>query len=91
MKCGVQDTIKNDQVDLERRKKLALTGVAQLVGCQPTEQKVAGSIPGQRHTPVLWVQSLNGCMREATDRCFSLTSMFLSVFFSLPSPLSKSK
>ena len=25
----------------------ALTGVAQLVGCRPAEQKVAGSLPGQ--------------------------------------------
>ena len=84
MKCGVQDTIKNDQVDLERRKKLALTGVAQLVGCQPTEQKVAGSIPGQRHTPALWVQSLNGCMIDVSlsPPCFS-PSFSLSLLLSL--------
>ena len=34
---------------------------------------------------------LTGCVEEATDRYFSLTSMFLSISFSLPSPLSKNK
>ena len=32
-----------------------------------------------------------GCVQEATDRCFSLTLMFLPLSFSLPSPLSKNK
>ena len=41
--------------------------------------------------PVLWVRSWSGYIWEATNQCFSLTSMFLflSVFF--PSPLSKNK
>ena len=39
------------------------------------------------HMPGLWVQS--GCMREANNLCFSLSLMFLSLSFSLPSPLSK--
>ena len=34
----------------------------------------------------------SGCVQEKpTNRCFSLTLMFLSFYFSLPSPLSKNK
>ena len=43
------------------------------------------------HMPGLWVWSQSGYIGEATNRCFSLTSMFLSLSFSLPSPLSKNK
>ena len=39
------------------------------------------------HMPGLWVQSLVG----ATDRCFFLISLFLSLFFSLPFLLSENK
>ena len=55
----------------------AMTGVAQLVGWCPTKWKVASSIPDQgtclgcRFSP----RSMN--LQEATDQCFSLTSMFL--------------
>ena len=42
--------------------------------CHSITQKVAGSIP------------ISGHVRETTDRCFSLTSMFLSLFLSLPRP-----
>ena len=41
-------------------KTRALTGVAQWVGCCPTNPKVAGSIPG--HKPGLWARSLVGDM-----------------------------
>ena len=43
------------------------------------------------HMPGLWARTLVGGMWEATDQCFSLTSMFLSLSFSLPAPLSKNK
>ena len=43
------------------------------------------------HMPGLRVRSQSGCVQEATNRCFFLTSMFLSLSFSLPSPLSKNK
>ena len=73
----------------------ALASVAQWVGCHPANWKVMGSIPGQgtclccgfgpwsRFSPQL------GHMQGATDWCFSLTLMFLSLIFSLPSPLSR--
>ena len=32
------------------------------------------------HMPGLWVRSQLGCMQEAADQCFSLTSMLLSLF-----------
>ena len=58
---------------------MALIGIAQLVGHHPTKQMVAGSIPcqgtylggGFGH----WFERV----QEATDLCFSLTSMFLSL------------
>ena len=43
------------------------------------------------HMPGLRVQSWLGHIRKATDRCFSLASMFFSLSFSLPPPLSKIK
>ena len=61
--------------------KNALTGVAQLVGAP--SHKAYGR----------WFNSWSclGCghVQEATDRCFSMRSMFLSLSFSLPSPLFK--
>ena len=64
----------------------ALTSVAQLVG-----RKMKGyqfnSWSG--HLPGVWVWSWSGLIWVATDRCFSLTLMFLSLSFSFPSPLSK--
>ena len=41
------------------------------------------------HMPGLWARALFGDMWEATDWCISHTLMFLSLSFSLPSPLSK--
>ena len=39
------------------------------------------------HNPGLWFSPQMGCIQEAVNRCFSFTSMFLS----LPFPLSKNK
>ena len=69
----------------------ALTSVAQLVECCPTKQKVAGAIPGQGTRLGCGFSPWSGHILGTTDRCFPLTSMFLSVFFCLPSPLSKNK
>ena len=68
---------------------VALTSVAQLVGCWPSRRKVASSIPGQGHMPGLLVPSLAlGHIWKATNQCFSLISMFLSLFLPpLPSLL----
>ena len=41
------------------------------------------------HMPGLQARSLLGGMQEGADQCFSQTLMFLSLSFSLPSPLSK--
>ena len=43
------------------------------------------------HMLGLWTRSPVGDMQEATDQCISHTSMFLSLSFSLLSPLSKNK
>ena len=69
--------------------ELTLAGVAQLVGHHPANQKVTSSVTSQgtclgcRFGP--WL----GRMQEDTNRYFSLTSMILSLSFSLPSPLSR--
>ena len=44
-----------------------------------------------RHTPGCWFDIWWGRVREAASQCFSLTPLFLSLSFSLPSPLSKNK
>ena len=78
------------QAPLEIRKPWGtLTSVAPLVGLHPTKPRVTGSIPSQGKVTRLWTQSTVGPIQEATNRCFSLTSMFLSLSFSLPSPFSK--
>ena len=61
----------------------ALAGEAQWFECQPANVKVAGLIPSQG-TCLGYdqVSSWVGCERQP---------MFLSLSFSLPSPLSKSK
>ena len=69
----------------------ALASVAQLVGHQTAKQKVAGSIPSQGTGLGCGFIPRSGCARETTDRHFCLTSMFLSLSFSLLSPLSKNK
>ena len=60
-------------------------------GYHPANWKVTGSIPGQgtclgcRFSPRL------GHMWKVIDWCFPITSTFLSLSFSLPSPISKIK
>ena len=68
-----------------RNHHKALTGVAELVGCHPTKQGVAGWIPGQGTCLGCGPGPQLGCVREATDQSFSHTLMFLSLSF----PLSK--
>ena len=63
--------------------KVALAGAAQWIECQPENQRVAGLIPSQGTCLVAGqVPSGGGCMRG------NHTLMFLSLSFSLPSPLS---
>ena len=62
----------------------ALTCVAQLIGHSPTKRKVTGLIPSQGTCLGCGSGPWLGCLREAT-----LTLMFLSLSFSLPSPLYK--
>ena len=63
---------------------MALAGVAQWIECWLVNHNVAGSIPLREHA---WVSG----MWEAINPCNSHTSLFLSLSFSLPSPLSKHK
>ena len=68
-----------------------LASVAQLVEHPPTNQKVTRSIPTQG---IYWGYRFgpqSGCLWKATNRCFSLTSAFLSLSFALPSPFSEVK
>ena len=86
-------SLKINKWNLEGRKggreERALTGVAELVGCCPA--KVTSSIPCQGTCLPCRFCPQSGHVREATNRCFSLTSVFLSLSFSLPFPLSKNK
>ena len=72
---------------------VTLAMVAQLAGCGTVNQNVTSSVPGQGtclgHR--LHALSLVGHLQKATNWCFSLTSMFLSLTFSLLSHLSKRK
>ena len=51
----------------------ALTSVVQLVGHHPTDQRVARSIPSQGTCLSCGFGPQSGCLREGTNRCFSLT------------------
>ena len=64
--------------------------VAQWIGRPPVNWKVTGLISGWR-TCLGWGPGLGWGLWEATHWCFSLSSMFFSLSFSLPSPLSKNK
>ena len=63
----------------------------QLVGYRPANQHVASSIPSQGTCLGCGFGPRLGRVWNATDQCFSLTSMFLSLSFFLLSPLSKIK
>lgn len=66
-----------------------LTAVAQSVGLGPTKRKViASSIPA-RAMPRLRIQSRGVCEKQLIG--VALTSMFLPLSVSLPTPLSKKK
>ena len=65
--------------------------VAQLVGASSYTPKGCGLNPQSGHMPGLQARSPVGGVQEATDQCFSLTSMFLSLSFPLSSPLTKNK
>ena len=69
----------------------ALTGVAPLVMHPPPKSRVSGSFPGQGPCLGFGFCPWSVCVREATDRYFSLTSMFFPLSFFLLSPLSKNK
>ena len=76
---------------LFKRKDFAVTGEAQWVGCCPTKLKVASSIPRQSTGLAYGFGRQLQREQEATNTCFSLTSVFLSFSSSLPPLLSKSK
>ena len=67
-----------------------LTGAAQWVGHCPTNWKVICSIPVRAQVRVAGLVTDWGCER-GSQLMFLCTSIFLSLFFSLPSPLSKNK
>ena len=67
----------------------ALAGVAQLIEASSCNWKVVGWIPGQGTSLDCGFSPRSGHVQEATNRCFSLISMFFSFSLSLPSPLSK--
>ena len=76
-----------------QKVSVALAGVAQWIECQSVNERVAGLIPCQG-TCLGCGQGpqLGACKGQAaTSGCISQTSMFLSLSFSLPSHLSKSK
>ena len=50
---------------------------------RPVHRKVVVSVPSQDTYLGHMFDPLSGCVREATDQCFSLTSMFLSLSPSL--------
>ena len=65
--------------------------MAQLVESDPVKWRVAGLIPCQGRCLVCRFVPLLGCLWEATNRCLSLISMFLTLSFFLLSPSSKIK
>ena len=61
---------------------LALAGVTQLVAVSSCNQRVVDSIPGQGTYQGCEFDPWSGCIWEASNLCFSLTPMILSL--SLP-------
>ena len=78
---------ENKTADINHMKKTvrALAGVAQWIECEPANQRVIGSIPSQG--------TCLGCgpgqVPSRECRRGNHTLIFLSLSFSLPSPLSK--
>ena len=61
----------------------ALASMAPLAGVSSSILKGRGVNFQLGHMPRLWVPSWSGCMQEATNQCFSLTSVFLFLSLSL--------
>ena len=70
---------------MDKEDYTALAGGAQGTERWPADQKVAGSIPSQGTCLGGGPGPPAGGVREGTDRCFSCTSVFLSLSFSPPS------
>ena len=70
---------------------MAMTGVAFLVEHHPTKRKVTSGISHQGTCLGSRFGPQSGRVQEATSQCFSLTLLFLSLSFSLPSLFSKNK
>ena len=83
----MRDKFKCKAIDLLEKDTGAPTGEAQWVGHRPTKQRVASSIPSWDIRLVCGLDPRIGCVQEATPQCCSLTSVFLSLSFSLPPSL----
>ena len=79
-----------------RRKKIkilqsTLAGVAQWIECQPANQKVSGSIPGQGTSLGCGLGPLLGACKRQLINVSLAHQCFFSLSFFLPSPLTKKK
>ena len=74
----------------QKYEKSSYGWVAQLE-CHPAHQKVVGSISNQSICLGCGLDLWPRCVWEATDRCFSLTSMFLFLSLSLSLSLINNK
>ena len=72
---------------LSLKINLPLAGVAQWIGCRPANRRVTGSIPSQGTCQGCGPGQVPGVGGGPTRGNHTL--MFLSLSFSLPSPLSK--
>ena len=79
--------LETPHVNMSVKGPTDLTGVAQGVGCHPADQKVTNLIPSQGTCLDRGFGPQLERVWEATDQCFSLTLMFLSLSFCLPFPL----
>ena len=87
----MQTRLRRAQKKKGQERTRALTSMAQLAGRRPAKLKVNGLIPSQGRGLGCRLRPWSGCVQEATDLCFSLMSVFLSLSFSLLSALSKNK
>lgn len=72
---------RTKSITVQKKKKSiysTLPSVAQVVGHHPVQQKVPSSILVREHAWVSGARSLAGWVQEAVNRCFTLTSKFLS-------------
>ena len=65
--------------------------MAQLVRHHPAKQKVSGSTPSRGTCLGCRFHPRSEVIQKAANWCSSVTSMFFSLSFSIPSPLSKNK